>query len=49
VLGGQLVAPMLGAVAENPGAFSAATMAIAVMASAGVLLIGHFIYDKWRI
>jgi len=49
VLGGQLVAPMLGAVSENPGAFSAATMAIAVMASAGVLLVGHYIYDKFRI
>ena len=49
VLGGQLVAPMLGAVSENPGAFSAATMVVAVMASAGVLLVGHYVYDKFHI
>ena len=49
VLGGKLVAPMFIAASETPGDFSAATMAIAVMASAGVLLLGHFVYDKWDI
>ena len=49
VLGGKLVAPMFGVVSETPGDFSAATMAIAVMASAAVLLLGHFVYDKWDI
>ena len=49
VIGGKLVAPMFVAASETPGDFSAATMAIAVIASVGVLLLGHFVYRKWNI
>jgi len=49
VLGGKLVAPMFVAASAVPGAFSGATLAIAMLVSAALLLIGNFIYNRWDV
>ena len=47
LVGGKLLAPMLGFSAATPGDFSAAALLLAFMAAAGLLFIGDRIHARY--
>jgi len=49
VLGGKLLAPMLGIAAATPDAFSIPSLFIATFAAAVLLFVANYIYNTWRI
>jgi len=49
LVGGKLLAPMLGFSAAVPGDFSAAALLLAFMAAAGLLFIGDRIYARYGV
>ena len=49
MIGGKLLAPMLGVGAAAPDAFSIASLFIATFVAAALLFVAHYIYNTWRI
>jgi len=47
--GGNVLAPMLGAVAETPNDFSLFSMTIALASAAGCLALGDLVYKRFRV
>jgi uncharacterized membrane protein YeaQ/YmgE (transglycosylase-associated protein family) len=47
--GGNVVAPMLGAVTDTPNVFNMFSMVIAVAAAAGCLAIGHLLSKRFGV
>jgi len=49
VLGGKLLAPMLGIGAATPDAISIASLFIAILVAAVLLFVANYIHNIWRI
>lgn len=47
--GGNVLAPMLGAVVETPNDFSLFSMTIALASTAGCLALGDLVYKRFRV
>lgn len=47
--GGNVLAPMLGAVVETPNDFSLFSMTIALASAAGCLALGDLVYKRFRV
>jgi len=47
--GGNVVAPMLGAVVETPNDFSLFAMTIALAGAAACLAIGELVYNRFHV
>ena len=46
LFGGNVLAPMLGAVVDTPNDFSLFSLVIALVSAAGCLAIGHLVSDR---
>jgi uncharacterized membrane protein YeaQ/YmgE (transglycosylase-associated protein family) len=49
VIGGKLVAPMVGAVAAAPGEFSLPALIVVMASSAALLVLGNLVHNRYGV
>ena len=49
LVGGKFIAPMFGAAAAVPDAFSSSALLVAALVAAAFLFAGNFVHDRWGV